>query len=363
VSDLGSSAAFYASRPRLLVDGEEIPGLSEGLLSLAITENTEGLFSCEAAFGNWGSSGSDAGFLYFGRDVLDFGKSLAIEMGDGDSRAPVFEGRIMALEGRFPRTRPPELQILAEDRCQDLRMTRRTRVFEDMDDAAVLERIANDHGLRPEIDVDGPEHRVLAQVNQSDLAFARERARAVDAEVWVEGDAFFAQSRARRRASAEVTLTYGRGLREMEVLADLAHQRTSLCVAGWDVAAKDAIVEEARVDAVEGELNGGTSGAAILAEAIGERSEQIVHAVPLTGSEALAAAQAGYRRIARRFVSGTAIAEGDARLKVATHVVLAGLGSLFDGPYYVTEVCHTFDGQSGFQSRISVERPALGRPV
>ena len=360
MSDIGSSSAFFPSRPAFLVDGEEVASLAAGLLGMAIAESTEGLFSCEACFGNWGSGANGIGFLYFDRDVLDFGKALSIEMGDGDARAPVFDGRIMALEGRFPRQRQPELMVLAEDRCQDLRMTRRTRTFEDVSDAQVFEQIAGDHGLRAEIDVDGPEHRTLAQLNQSDLAFLRERARAIDAEVWVEGEALFAQARARRRAAAEVTLTYGQGLRELSVTADLAGQRTAVAVSGWDVAAKEGILESADESVLGSELDGGIGGATLLAETLGERTEQMAHCVPLTGSEALAAAEAGYRRLARRFVHGEAVAEGDARLKVATHVVLAGLGPLFDGGYYVTRVRHTFDGRDGFLSRLSIERPGLG---
>jgi len=68
-------------------------------------------------------------------------------------------------------------------------MTRRTRSFADASDADVMRTVAQDHSLTPDIDVSGPTHKVLTQVNQSDLAFLRERARAVDAEVWVEGTA------------------------------------------------------------------------------------------------------------------------------------------------------------------------------
>lgn len=360
MSDIGSSSAFFPSRPAFLIDGQEVSGLAEGLLSLSISESTEGLFCCEACFGNWGSKPDSVGFLYFDRDVLEFGKSLSIEMGDGSTRAPVFEGRIMALEGRFPRQRTPELQVLAEDRCQDLRMTRRTRTFEDTNDADVFRQIAGEHGLRAEIDVDGPDYQTLAQVNQSDLAFLRERARAIDAEVWVEGDALFAQARGRRQAVADVTLTYGRGLREIEITADLANQRTGVGVSGWDVSAKEAIAEVVTENAISSELNGNSSGASILAEKFGERLECIVHNVPLTTSEARAVAEANYRMLARRFVCGKAVAEGDARIKVATHVVLDGLGPLFDGSYYVTKVVHTFDGKNGFLSRMTIERPGLG---
>jgi phage protein D len=360
MSERPTTSGFQASRPNLTVDGQPVPGLAEGLLSLAVEETTAGLFCCTATFGNWGSGPDGVGFLYFDRQVFDFGRALAVEMGAGSTQAPAFEGRITALEGRYPRQQPPQLEVLAEDRCQDLRMVRRTRTFEDQSDEDVFTAIAGEHGLRPEIDVDGPTHKTLAQVNQSDLAFLRERARAIDAEVWVEGTSLFAQARSRRKAAAEVTLTYGQELREMTACADLAHQRTRLAVGGWDVAAKEAIVEETGEEAISGELAGGLSGGAVLARAFGERAERIVHTVPLSGEEARAEAAACYRAAARRFLAAEGIAGGDARIKVATQVILQGLGPLFNGPWYVTAVRHSFDNQNGFRTRFCCERPGLG---
>jgi phage protein D len=360
MTERSSTPGFRVSRPNLSLDGEPVPGLAEGLLDLAVEESTAGLFCCTAVFGNWGTDSDGGGFLYFDRRVFDFGRTLAVELGADSSQAPVFEGRITALEGRYPRQEPPQLEVLAEDRCQDLRMVRRTRTFEDVSDRDVFTDVAGEHGLTPEIDVDGPTYKTLAQVNQSDLAFLRERARAIDAEVWVEGTKLFAQARSRRKAAAPVTLTYGQELRELTASADLAHQRTRLAVGGWDVGSKEAIVEETGEEAITGELGGGLSGSAILAGAFGERAERIVHTVPLSGEEARAEAVASYRAAARRFLTAEGVAEGDGRIKVATRVTLQGLGPLFDGPWYVTAVRHTFDNREGFKSRFCCERPGLG---
>ena len=101
----------------------------------------------------------------------------------------------------------------------------------------VISQIANDHGLSPSVDVNGPTYKVLAQVNQSDLAFIRERARSIDAEVWMEGNTLNAKSHTGRNG-ADLEMTYGNELREFTVLADLAMQRTSVTVNGWDVSSK-----------------------------------------------------------------------------------------------------------------------------
>jgi uncharacterized protein len=199
---------------------------------------------------------------------------------------------------------------------------------------------------------------VLAQVNQSDLAFLRDLARRVDAEVWMEEDVLHAKARA-RRSSGPVTITYGRELREMSLLADLAGQRTAVAVSGWDVAAKEAIDAEAAESAIRPELAGTTSGPRILEQAFGARRDRLVHKVPLTSSEAAAVAEAALRRSARRFVTGRAITEGDGRIQVGTSVEVLGLGPAFNGRHHVTRVKHQFDPVRGYLTYFEVERPGL----
>jgi phage protein D len=221
--------------------------------------------------------------------------------------------------------------------------------------------VAGEHGLTADVSVNGPTHAVLAQLDQSDLAFLRERARAVDAEVWVSDKTIAAKSRGARR-SGPLTLDHGGGLREFEVTADLAHQRTAVEVGGWDVAGKQALKERATDSVINGELKGGESGAGVLAGALGRRTESVAGTVPLTTSEARARAEALFKRRARRFLSGRGVAETSAGLRVGAAVKLRRLGPLFDGEYYVTEVRHLFDGAAGMRTDFAAERPGVGRP-
>jgi len=350
---------LYSARPTIKVGGREHPELAAALVELAVTETIEGLYALEATFGNWGSAQGEVGFLYFDRTLFDFGVTVEVQMGAGQAEGGVFSGRITALEGRFPTQRPPEILLLAEDALQDLRMTRRTRTLEDGSVSDAVSRIAADHGLQPQVDVESVSFPVLAQLNQSDLAFLRELARAVGAELWIDGSSLHVQARARRHSSP-VRLVYGQTLREFAVSADLAHQRTSLNVSGWDVNGKSAIDEQATDASVQSELGGGVSGAALLRQKLGARTERVVHHMPLTTDEARARAAALFRTRARRFVCGRGVAEGDARIRVGATVELSELGSMFNGAYYVSEARHTFDSRNGYRTTFGVERPGLG---
>ncbi|MDH5264564.1 MAG: contractile injection system protein, VgrG/Pvc8 family [Betaproteobacteria bacterium] len=353
----GTAARLTAARPGIAIDGAESAALQGGLLDLVIREAASGLYRCEALFNNWGMAGGQTGFLHFDRRALDFGKGFEVRLG----RDKLFAGRIMALEGEFPEGAPPRIRVLAEDRLQDLRMARRTRSFENVSDAQAITRVAQDHGLTPQVNLSGPTYKVLAQVNQSDLAFVRERARATGGEVWVDGSTLHVDARP-GRAAASFKLAIGATLREFRVTADLASQCTKLTVGGWDVSAKEAIKGEAEASAAAGEVGGDEGGAAILQNALGERKQSVAHAAPLASDEARAIAKARFLAAARRFVVGQGVAETDVRLRVGATVELEGLGPLFAGKYYVAATCTRFDSQRGLRTEFTAERPGLGRP-
>jgi phage protein D len=344
------------SRPTVVVDNEVNGPLGGGMLSLMIVENTNGLYRCEAKFGNWGEKNSTTDFLYFDRSVLDFGKDFEIKLGS-DS---IFKGKIMGLEGNFPEGQSAEITVLAEDRFQDLRMTRRTRTFTDVSDADVIKQIATDHGLTPEVDLPGPTYKVLAQVNQSDLAFIRDRVRSIDAEVWMSDKTLHAKTHTSRNGD-KLQMTYGNQLREFTVLADLAMQRTSVAVNGWNISNKAAMQFEATDSAISSELNGDTSGVSILQSALGERKEALAHTVPLNDQEAQHEAEAFFRMSARRFVVGRGVAETNKSLRAGSQLDLQGLGPLFNGKYYVAEVTHIFDNTKGLRTEFRSERVGIGK--
>lgn len=344
------------ARPTISVGGREHEELRGGLLTMIVEENTQGLYRCEAMFGNWGLKNGTTDFLHFDRQTLDFGKTIEIAW-EGKT---LFSGKIFALEGNFPDGKAPEITVLAEDVLQDLRMTRRTRTFTDVSDIDVVRRIAQDHGLTPDVSIDGPTYKVLSQVNQSDLAFLRERARLMGAELWVADNTLGVKTRAARRGTT-IPLAYSSQLRECVVTADLADQRTSVMVSGWDVSAKSRIKHEATESAVQSELNGDQSGISILQSSFGQRKESVAHTVPLTAREAQGEAESILRMTSRRFMRVRGMAEPDGRMRVGAYVELQRLGPLFDGKYYLTSVRHLFDGTSGLRVEFEAERPGMGR--
>ena len=345
------ATANFAARPEVVVADQVQADLGAGLLALRIESRVEGMARCEATFAAWG----DQGLRWHDRSVLDFGKALRITLGEG----VLFDGRISGLESGFPADGPPTLTALAENRLQDLRMTRRNRAFQAVSDADVMRQIAQEHGLQPDVDLPGPTYAVLVQADRSDLAFLYDRARACGGEIWVEGTTLKARPR-QRRATTPLRLRLYQGLRSFTVLADLAGQRTELVATGWDGTDGAALREHVDDGVLADERGSDTSGASILRAAFGSREGRLAEA-GTSADEVRSCAEAAYLRAARRFVTGRGIVDTDARLRVGATVSLEGLGPLFSEQYTAVEVVHLFDGASGLRTEIVVERAGIGR--
>jgi phage protein D len=344
---------FAAARPDIELGGERPPGLSSAMLSMRLTDSIDGMAGGELVFGAWGGAGR--GLLFMDRQLFEFGKSLRVKLGDD----VLFEGRVTAIGAEFLDGAPPRLCVHAEDRLQDLRMRRRSRIFERTTPGQIVRQIASDHGLQAQVGAEGPSLAVASQLNQSDLAFLTGLARGYGADLWVEGNVLHL---AASRDDDPVELRHAGTLRSFEVLADLAHQRTAIVASGWDVSQRNGVSHRATDDAVRSELGSDASGASILSSAFGERVDTLAHRAPADASEARALADAAFRHAARRFVTGRGTAQTHPALRCGGRVRLAGLGPLFNGEYHVTMVEHRFDGQDGLASDFACERAGLGQP-
>jgi len=352
---------FAVAGPVFSIDGDRVPSLARDCVRLEIEEGVEGLRTLRLhvfATGA-GAAGPPDRMIYLDGGVVDFGKQLTVSLGpDGGQRA-VFDGAISAIEAVFADGQPPLVVILAEDALMRLRMTRRLRTFTDVTDADLASSVADDHGLRAEVDVDGPRYDVVQQLNQSDLAFLRERARLVQAELWADGRTLHMASRP-KRSGTELTLVQANQLLSVRLCADLAHQRSEVVVTGYDASAADVIDERAQSDTIEAEISGGRAGPQIVKKALGATTTLRVREAALTGEEAQAWAKAEMLRRARRFVSVVGTTRGSPDMIVGSRLTLQQVGAPFEGSgYYVTRIRHTVDLVRGLRTYFEAERATV----
>lgn len=352
---------LYSAEPVFEVDGRVRGELARDLLRLDVAETTDGLKTLVARV-----AGSPAHpdvpelpELYLDGSVIDFGRRLAVSLGSNTGARTVFDGYVSAVEAVYAEGREPEVVVFAEDRLMKLRTTRRMKSYEDVSDARIAEQVGAEHGISVDASADGPTYDVVQQWNQSDLAFLRARAARIGAEVWIAEDTLHFRTRG-SRAGTEITLAQGNQLLDVQIRADLAHQRTAVRVTGYDAEERDAIDEEAGAEAVLAEVSGGITGPALLERAFGERTSWRTRDVPLTDGEAREWARAEMLRRSRGFVTAVGTTSGTPDMVVGSRLAFERVGAPFNGGgYYVTRVHHSYDRTSGHRTRFEAERAVV----
>jgi phage protein D len=354
-----SGLAAYAARPTIRVDGEDLAKVTELSVALEVTESEGGLSSLELRFSNVASDPQGGADLAFeDGQILHLGATVTIGSGDRTKPREIFQGVITGLEAEFAEMAPPELVVLAEDVFQQARMKRRTALHEDVSIKDVASELARRLGLTPVVTGFTDTIGTWMQLNESDLAFLRRLLQRYDGDLQVVGTELHVSPRGDvQRGTLELRLHDGQ-LRRARVIADLAHQVSEVTVTGWDpVQGKRVSRTSTGAQAGPGS---GRKGAERLRDAIGERSEHIGFLAVGQDGEAQALADAAFDHRARRFVRVSGTAEGNAALRVGTHLTLKGLGPRFENVYYVTRACHRWDVANAYETDFEAESAFLG---
>jgi phage protein D len=356
-----TDTGYTAVSPVFTVAGKLSGELGRDCVSLEICEGVEGLRTLRAYFlaVSGPVTGPPGPMLHLDGETVDLGRELRVSIGPEGGQRHVFDGTISAVEVLFLDGEPPAVAVHAEDALMRLRMRRRTRTYTRVTDGDIASSVADDHGLDADVSTTGPTYDVVQQVNQSDLAFLRERARLVQAELWCTGRTLHFRTRPEREGT-QLTLVQGNHLTSIRLCADLAHQRSEVVVTGYDAAQKRGIDERAGPDALKTEVTGGRTGPALVTPALGNSVTLRVREAALTTGEARAWARAEMLRRGRRFVTATGTTHGSADMVVGSRLRLELVGPPFEGDgYYVTNVAHTFDRTAGFRTRFEAERATL----
>ena len=353
---------YAAIAPVFLINEQPAPDLARDCQRMVIEEGVEGLRTLEAHFIAVGAGATGPGTQMLHLDgSIDFGKAIKVAVGPDSARRIIFDGTVSAIEVIYTDAEPPLVAVLAEDPMMKLRMTRRMHTYRDATDADILSAIARFHGLSPQADIDGPRYKVVHQINQSDLAFLRSRARLIQAELWCDGQTLHLASRPRRKGTT-LTLVQGNDLLALRICADLAHQRSAVRITGYDVSARDAIDESASADVVDAEITSGRIGPRIVERALGASVSLRVRETAVSASDANAWAKAEMLRRARRFVIATGTTHGTPDMVVGSRLQLQRVGPPFEGDgYYVTRVRHTYDLIRGLRTCFDAERSTVNK--
>jgi phage protein D len=307
------------------------------------------------------SDGSAEQLAYLDGDVFDLGRRISVVIGPpGDSRT-IFTGTISAIEAGFDEGDAPTVSVYAEDALMRLRFRQRTATWTDMSDADIVSAIAADHGLGSVTDIDGPTYPLVQQAEESDLAFIRNRATSLNAEIWIDADDVLHFVERERRPGVELVLTQGNDLLSATARVDLAHQRSEITFRGWDDGRVEQIAETAGGDVIAAVVAAGRTGPDVVADVFSESSLNRSRRDVLSAERGRHYAEAEMRRRARSFVTVEGTTNGSPDLVPGAKLDLRRIGAPFSGAgYRVTWMHHGYDLSTGHRTCFRAERPALG---
>lgn len=358
---------YYAPDFSLEVEGQDLDPETKGdVLEVKVVMDLENMTSADLTINNWDDT--NFAFKYSETTTFDLQNEVLVKLGYADRLVPMMRGQIATLSPRFPESGPPTLQVNVVDGLLPLRDAKPAegaeKRFENLYDWEIAERIAERHGLRSNVTRSGPQHELVVQANQSDLAFLKERAKRIDFDVYMTTDPdsesgedtlnFTRPSDGRDDQPIRLyTLVWGESLIDFSPVLTLARQVAKVVVRGWDPRTKEPIIGEATADDLpSGE---GTSGPAAAAKGRGSKEEAVVDAPVFSQEEATELAKALLADRAYEFVTGTGRVIGLPDLRPGDNIDLQQLGNRFSGTYYVTKVEHTLGG-SGFTTQFDVRR-------
>jgi phage protein D len=231
----------------------------------------------------------------------------------------------------------------------------KSRTFARMKDSAIAAQVARETGLRAEAKDTRVTLPYVAQANQTDWAFLRDRADRIGYELFVRDKVLHFRPPA-TEARAQCTLALGEEITEFRPRLSAVGAVGGATVRGWDVVQKQVLVGRAAGTQVP-PMGAKSSGPRTADKAFGRSTATLVDLGPGSKAEADQIALGALAGAALGFVSGTVEYTGQPQLRAGSVVEIEDAGTRFSGPYYVTAVAHTLDSR-GYRTMLTVQRNA-----
>jgi phage protein D len=305
-------------------------------------------------------------------DVFREGTGIKIAMGyvGRDLPPPLFDGVITVIAPSFPEDGIPVVRIQGATRAHRLKQTTQTRTFVDRTDSDIATAIAEALHLKADVDPTDQSLPYVIQFNRTDLDFLLERSRRIDYTLSVDGETLRFKKAAPDKSATVYTLVWAGSqealagdrtvmpLRSFTPKVNTMGQPTKVVVRGVNEKTREPI--EVAVGAEVLAVKPGAATGPKVAAAAGRELEKVVVRVPVgSRDEARQIATSLFNELAADFVTGSGSTIGLPGLRAGSLVTLGGLGTRFDGDYYVTQTTHTI-GPRGYATDFSVRRPWIG---
>ncbi len=310
----------------------------------------------------------DSGFDVLQQAGLQMGAKVQILAGSRTDTAghPLLEGEVIAFEGTYGE-RYPLTRVRGCTLDHRLQRVRRIRTFVNAKDSDVARQLAGDAGVPVgTVDATAQVHPVLAQENQTDWEFLRERAEEIGYEIGVEaGKLCFRKARGADGAAVKATL--GLDLLQFNPRITSAGLVPEVEVRAWDPVNAKAKATSAPISASTVSIGAGDAASAArtfagtvapAAAGSGElgpppsQQARLVYDQAVTvDNDSVRALEDAAAALAQKAASGYAEAEGEllgeAKVMAGTVLDIDGVPEQFAGTWTISRARHVFDHNDG----------------
>ena len=352
---------FYVPSFEVSLHGRELdPLVIHDVTEVSYHDSLEDVDGFELTLANSPSATYDTPssrtFKYSDQDLFDPGKELQLKLGyiGGDALGVMITGDITSLTPSFPASGFPTLKVSGLNVLHRLRTKQQSQAYTNCTDGQIADRIAQRLGVKIDPDrAEGERHEYILQDNEYDILFLLKRAHAIGYELTVDETQtpplIHYQPSERMRAVA-YRLTYGSSLISFDPNLSTAKQVSRVSVHGWDAVHKKPIQASASLDQI-----GTPHGAPPVDAALQGREEVISDQPVATQQEAQTLATQTLKRISKELITARGATIGLPKLRAGSAAFLDGLGTRFNGRYFVTATTHTC-GDSGYTTQFECRR-------
>lgn len=280
--------------------------------------------------------------------LFAFATPLIIEViptGEPDThRRKLIAAEITGLEADFRADGMTGLLLRGYHRTNRLHLGLHSRTFANRKDSDIVKAIADEIGLGAEVDDTEVEHEYVLQNNQTNWAFLAMRAARIGYQLYAVDQTLFFKKPTAQSNETPVSLTLGDELRHFQPHLSVMHQSAKVRVYGWDAKGKRTLVGNATPDRTLNQGGITTTGGEQAQRTFDQASHYLVVDRPVaSAAEANALAQGIAADIERNFLEAEGVCRGNPLIKAGCKIRLNGLGTRFDGNYFVTSALHRYN--------------------
>ena len=291
-------------------------------------------------------------------DEGPFALGAQIEIGvkgeETEREETLIEGEITALEPEFERGTHAILVVRGYDRSHRLHRGTHTRAFTQVTDSDLARRIAQEVGMRADVDPTSQVYEYVIQDNQTHMEFLRSRAKRIGYHVYARGRTLYFKQPGSEASSPPLRMEWGRQLKAFRPRLSLTEQVDEVIVKGWDPKTKTEITGSASRSRIGPRIGESRSGAEIASDAFGSGRRIVVNRPVASQAEADAVAQAIFDEIGGSFIKAEGVCFGSPQVVAGATVELTALGRKFSGTYFVTSATHVYSSEGDYLTEFSV---------